>query len=55
MSQIFLTYGASVNIQDQDGNTALHYCVEIDNWPILELLLKNGASVDIKNNRVINN
>ena len=54
MSQIFLTYDASVNLQDDDGNTALHYCMQIDNWPILEILLKYGASADIKNNRVYN-
>lgn len=52
MSQLFLTYNATVNFQDEDGNTALHYCMEADNWPILEILLKNGALTDIKNNRV---
>lgn len=52
MTQIFLTYNASVNLQDDDGNTALHYSMEIDNWPIVEILLKHGASADIKNNRV---
>lgn len=52
MTQILLTYNAAVNVQDEHGNTALHYCMEKDNWPILEILLKYGASADIKNNRV---
>lgn len=52
MGQIFLTYDAKTNIQDQEGNTALHYCVEVDNWLIIEILLKYGSNPDIKNKRV---
>lgn len=49
--------GMDVNVQDQYGNTALHYAVE--NWlfrsaewiAVIVDLLKAGASVDIKNNK----
>lgn len=53
MVQLFMTFNANVNEQDQDGNTALHYCMEINNWPFVDILLKYGASCDIKNNRVV--
>jgi ankyrin repeat protein len=40
--------GANVNEQDKNGWSALYYAVDAGNISIIELLLRNGANVDIK-------
>ena len=38
-----------INYQDDKGNTALHYAAELEPDEILNLLLENGANVEISN------
>ena len=40
----------SINAQDNDGNTPLHYANENGYYSTIELLIKRGAKTDIKNN-----
>ncbi|MEI0699376.1 ankyrin repeat domain-containing protein [Brachyspira intermedia] len=40
----------SINAQDNDGNTPLHYANEKGYATTIELLIKSGAKTDIKNN-----
>ena len=46
-----IKYGAKINEQDNNGNTALHYAC-IHNCPpsIINYLVRNGADKNIKNN-----
>lgn len=50
---LLLHYGADINAQDYDGDTPLHLATADDLFSrqIVELLLENGAKIDIKNNR----
>ena len=41
----------SVNNNDMDGNTALHYVSSYGKVEAVEVLLKNGAKVNLQNNR----
>jgi ankyrin repeat protein len=41
--------GLNVNTQNKFGNTPLMECALIDRWDIVELLLKNGADPEVKN------
>lgn len=47
--QLLLTYGANIDGQDINGQTALHLAVEEKNLDAVELLVKNGADIQIKN------
>jgi len=38
-----------VNLQDLDGNTALHIATLNNNIDVVKLLLENGADKEIKN------
>lgn len=40
--------GCSVNNSDQQGRTALHYAVDLENAEIIKFLLENGADPDAK-------
>ena len=42
--------GCDVNAQDVDGNTPLHSSMYIDNQPAFEILLSQGARVDVEDN-----
>ena len=42
--------GCDVNAKDVDGNTALTSSMYIDNQPAFEILLSQGARVDIEDN-----
>ncbi|MFZ2956029.1 MAG: ankyrin repeat domain-containing protein [Candidatus Ozemobacteraceae bacterium] len=44
-----LTNGATVNCQDEEGNTPLHQAARNDQKMVVELLLKSGADKQIKN------
>lgn len=49
-ARMFIEYGANLNIQDNDGNTALIHAILHNNEPMVKLLLENGADLTIKNN-----
>lgn len=48
-AQMFLDYGANVNIQDVHGNTALFYSLDEPNIQMTKLLMNHKADVNIKN------
>ncbi len=43
--------GIDVNLQNKNGDTALHLAIKMANKPIIKLLLDGKAEVDIINNR----
>ena len=43
-----LNNGASVNIQDRVGRTALFHAIEVGDMKMIHLLLSKGADIDIK-------
>ena len=45
-----LSRGYDPNLQDWDGNTALHYACQEGDVEMVELLLRHGADPDIENN-----
>jgi ankyrin repeat protein len=47
---MLLKFKSNVNERDESGNTPLHYTIEKNNKEITELLLLNGADINIKNN-----
>ncbi|XP_066596113.1 ankyrin repeat domain-containing protein 39-like [Prorops nasuta] len=50
---LLLRKGVSVDIEDSAGYTALHYSARNGHYEISELLLKNGASVDVRTRCVL--
>ena len=42
---------ASVNLEDEDGMTALHYAAMSGNYKICSLLASRGAKLNIKNTK----
>lgn len=53
-AQLLLTFNARMNVQDNKGNTPLHYCVAFNNATVMKILLDNGASLDVKNHKGMN-
>ena len=51
MNVLLLDYEADVNIQDDEGNTALMKAVGIMRPEVVRVLLDNGANVHIQNNK----
>jgi ankyrin repeat protein len=47
---MLLDYGADMNIQDNDGRTALHYCARANRPEIAKMLLDAGADKTIPTN-----
>ncbi|GIX84593.1 hypothetical protein CEXT_93621 [Caerostris extrusa] len=45
-ARLLLTYGADINILDQNNKTPLHYASYYGNVALAEALLKMGADVD---------
>ena len=43
-----LINGADVNIQNEDGDTLLHYAINDENYEIVKLLLEHSANVNAK-------
>lgn len=46
---MLIEYGADVNAQDKDGNTALHELASRGDAEMVEWCIKEGASVDAEN------
>ena len=49
MSKILLEKGINVNVQNNDGNTALHYALSGKNFYMADILRKYGANEDFVN------
>ena len=47
--KFLLEHGADVNLQDRAGWTVLHQCAWNGNLPLLQLLVRRGGNVSIKN------
>ena len=43
--------GAEVNLQNHNGNTALHYAIGRQFYALADILTRHGAREDIKNNK----
>ena len=50
MVHILLKYGADVNAQDIDGQTALHYACSVGSDSVIQILLKSSADKKISDN-----
>ena len=40
---------SDIDIKDDEGDTPLHWAILLDNRPMVEFLLRNGADVSAKN------
>ena len=45
VAKLFVKNGALINITDNKGNSPLSLALKIENLPLIELLLKNGADI----------
>ena len=52
-AQLLVTFNADLNVQDNKGNTALHYSIAFNNLAVMKLLVEKGASFEIKNHKVM--
>lgn len=52
-TRLLISLGASVIIQDNNGNTALHWAVDARNVSAISLLLDKNASLDVENAKVL--
>ncbi|XP_077862649.1 uncharacterized protein LOC144344643, partial [Saccoglossus kowalevskii] len=50
IAKLLIEYGANIDIQDHDGNTALHTACNNEKEDIKQLFLQYGADVNIANN-----
>lgn len=50
VAKILVQNDANVNLQNKEGNTALHVAVEKRQLKIVEILVQNLADIDIRNN-----
>ncbi|ORX46861.1 ankyrin [Piromyces finnis] len=51
--ETLLKYGIHINHQDNEGNTALHYAVEIGAYTIVKQLVDKNADINLKNKKGI--
>ena len=51
ISKYLCQQGANVNIQNDLGNTALHYAIANQFFSIADILKNHGAKEDIANNK----
>ncbi|XP_053674078.1 uncharacterized protein LOC128724378 [Anopheles nili] len=49
--ELLLDYGAEIDAQDTDGNTALHHAFMEGQLELVELLIKRGANRKLRNNQ----
>ena len=49
----FLSLGATVDAQDINGNSSLHYAIKWNNLDLINFLIDNGADYSIENNEKI--
>ena len=47
--RLLVEYKANLNVQNEQGNTALHICVQRDDLQLLRFLLENGANARVFN------
>lgn len=45
----YIDNGGTLNLQDENGDTILNYAITNNRIPVVEMLIANGASVDIVN------
>lgn len=50
LTNLLITSGYNINVEDYDGNTPLHYTIFNNNLKVLKILLDAGADPIIKNN-----
>ncbi len=50
VEDLLVEYNPDLDIQDNDGNTALHYAARSGNELILQILLAHGADINAQNN-----
>ena len=48
--KLLLNYGANVNARDCDGNSVLHYALQMMNQSVIRTLLRHGANVNACDN-----
>jgi len=46
--KLLVKYGANLNVQNKNGNTALHTAIAVKNYDIAFFLVSNGASLKIE-------
>jgi ankyrin repeat protein len=51
ITKMLLEKGAEINTQNKAGQTALYYAIMRQNIEAIELLISNGASINIRDNR----
>jgi hypothetical protein len=49
VSRLLLALNASLNVTDNDGNTAAHHAIVSQNFAALQVLVEADANTDIKN------
>jgi len=47
--ETLLNYGIDVDQQDDIGNTALHYALEIENPKIVKMIMEKNSKMDLRN------
>ena len=45
-----IDHGCDVNAQEENGRTALHYALDLENKEMIKSLIELGADVNIKDN-----
>ena len=51
ITQVLIENGADVNIQNNRGDTALIFAIELSNKNAVKLLIEKGANVNVINNK----
>lgn len=54
MVKLLLENGADINLQDENGETALMYAIQTGNKETIKLLIDNGADLNIMNKAKVN-
>ena len=51
--QYHIKEGEDIDAKNSDGQTALHYAVSVNSFPIVEFLLQMGTKIDEKDKSLI--